>query len=749
MREPAGTDSDIFGTPDLLDLAQEAGRVGIFEWHVPGEEVRLSPAFLSLYGMDDFDGRFETWIDRIFREDRPRISHMVQSAFAERRRDMQSEFRITCPDESVKWIEGRYLIFYEPDGSAYRVVGVNVDITDRKRALMELRGFTETLEESVRERARIEQSLREEQASLEVLNRTGASLAAELDLEALVQSVTDAGVELTGARFGAFFYNVLNEDGASYMLYTLSGVERSRFEHFPMPRATAIFGPTFEGAGIIRSGDITKDRRYGQNAPYKGMPDNHLPVRSYLAVPVASRSGEVLGGLFFGHPEPDIFTARSEQIMAGLAAQAAIAIDNARLFQAVQRANETLEESVAERTRELEQAHEALRQSQKMEAIGQLTGGIAHDFNNLLTIVLGGLELIGRQMPDLGDTPAAQRIERARTMALQGVQRAVTVTSRLLAFSRQQPLSPRPLDVNRVVSSASTFLGRSLGETIRLETVLGAGLWSAHVDANELENTLLNVALNARDAMPDGGRLTIETANCFLDDDYVATIPEPVDAGQYVMIAITDTGTGMDSQTLKRSFDPFFTTKEVGKGTGLGLSQVYGFVRQSAGHVRIYSEPGIGTTVKIYLPRYADDGLHPDQLARNVGDMGAIGKETVLVVEDDDALRDYTAESLRELGYHVLAAADGISALAVLEAADHVDLLFTDVVMPGGLNGRQLADQAKALRPGLKVLFTTGYTKNAIVHHGRLDPDVALISKPFSLHDLGRKVREVLDAPSA
>jgi signal transduction histidine kinase len=747
MDEPAAEAPEFFATPDLLALAQEAGRVGIFEWHVPHRKVRLSPAFLALYGLEEFDGRFESWLDCIFREDRPRISHMVESAFAERQPQMQAEFRISCPDAPVKWIEGRYLIFYDTDGSAGRVVGVNVDITDRKRALMELRGFTETLEASVRERARIEESLREEQASLEVLNRTGAAIAAELDLEALVQTVTDAGVELTGAQFGAFFYNVLNEAGASYMLYTLSGVERSKFEGFPMPRATAIFGPTFEG-GIIRSGDITKDRRYGNNAPFKGMPEGHLPVRSYLAVPVTSRSGEVLGALFFGHPDRDVFTERSERIMAGLAGQAAVAIDNARLFQAVQRSNETLEQSVQERTRELEEAHEALRQSQKMEAIGQLTGGIAHDFNNLLTIVLGGLELIGRQMPNLGDTPAAQRIERARTMALQGVQRAVTVTSRLLAFSRQQPLSPRPIDINRVVASAGTFLGRSLGETIQLETVLGAGLWSANVDANELENTLLNVALNARDAMSEGGRLTIETANCFLDQDYVATIPEPVEPGQYVMIAITDTGTGMDSRTLERAFDPFFTTKDVGKGTGLGLSQVYGFVRQSQGHVRIYSEPGMGTTVKVYLPRHADAGVDPDELARNVGDMGAIGKETVLVVEDDDALRDYTSESLRELGYHVLAAADGLSALALLEAADHVDLLFTDVVMPGGLNGRQLADRAKAIRPSLKVLFTTGYTKNAIVHHGRLDSDVDLISKPFSLHDLGRKVREVLDAPA-
>jgi PAS domain S-box-containing protein len=737
--------SDISASAELLELAQEAGGVGIFEWQVPDGIVQLSSKFLSLYGLDEFDGRFDTWLDCIFREDRPRVFHMIQSTFAEGRREMQAEFRVARADGELKWIEARYLIFYE-DGAPSRVVGVNVDITERKQAIVQLRSFTETLEDAVRERHRIAEALREESETLETLNRAGSALAAELDLQRIVQSVTDAGVALTGANFGAFFYNVLDEEGASYMLYTLSGVDRAAFENFPMPRATAVFGPTFDGKGIIRSRDIRRDPRYGKNAPHNGMPEGHLPVRSYLAVPVVSRSGEVIGGMFFGHPEPDVFTERSERVMVGIAAQAAIAIDNARLFQAVQRANQTLEQRVEERTAELEQVNEALRQAQKMEAIGQLTGGIAHDFNNLLTIVLGGLELIGRQTPALGDTPAALRIERARAMALQGVQRAVAVTSRLLAFSRQQPLAPRPLDLNRLVSGAGTFLARSIGETIELETVLGAGLWCSEVDPNELENALLNLALNARDAMPDGGKLTIETANCFLDEDYVAAIPEPVEAGQYVMLAVTDTGLGMDRHTRERVFEPFFTTKEVGKGTGLGLSQVYGFVRQSAGHIRVYSEPGEGTTVKIYLPRLLGAEVDPNELQRNVGDFGAIGTETVLVVEDDDALRAYTTETLRELGYRVLEAPDGPAALEIIEQAEGIDLLFTDVVMPRGLNGRQLADKARELRPELKVLYTTGYTRNAIVHHGRLDTDVNLISKPFSLQQLGRKIRDVLDA---
>jgi CheY-like chemotaxis protein len=281
---------------------------------------------------------------------------------------------------------------------------------------------------------------------------------------------------------------------------------------------------------------------------------------------------------------------------------------------------------------------------------------------------------------------------------------------------------------------------------VALETVLAGGLWRTFADSNQLENAVLNLALNARDAMPNGGKLTIETANCYLDEAYVEELAEPVMRGQYVMIAVADTGSGMDKPTLDKAFEPFFTTKEVGKGTGLGLSQVYGFVRQSAGHVKIYSEAGEGTTVKIYLPRHRGeaDSVKPEPVAS--GAARAIGKETILVVEDDDALRAYTTESLRELDYRVLEAASGAAALDILGHESDIDLLFTDVVMPGGVNGRQLADQAIRRQPKLKVLFMTGYTRNAIVHHGRLDPGIHLISKPFSFHELAARIRARLDA---
>jgi signal transduction histidine kinase len=318
-----------------------------------------------------------------------------------------------------------------------------------------------------------------------------------------------------------------------------------------------------------------------------------------------------------------------------------------------------------------------------MEAVGQLTGGVAHDFNNLLTIVLGGLDMIGRHLPELPPSPAVARMTRAKEMALQGAQRAATLTSRLLAFSRQQALEPQVVDANKLVAGTCDFLRRTLGEAVALETVLAGGLWHTFADPHQLENALLNLALNARDAMPNGGKVTIETANAYLDHAYVSPLLEPVEPGQYIMIAVTDTGVGMDRETRERAFDPFFTTKGIGKGTGLGLSQVYGFVRQTGGHVRIYSEVGEGTTLKIYLRRYTgdEDATKPERRPQDTAH--AIGSETVLVVEDDEALRTYTTEILVELGYRVLAAHDGPSALQALDKND-VDLLFTDVVMPGG-----------------------------------------------------------------
>jgi signal transduction histidine kinase len=424
--------------------------------------------------------------------------------------------------------------------------------------------------------------------------------------------------------------------------------------------------------------------------------------------------------------------------MLGLAGQAAVAIDNARLFEAAQRANQTLEQRVEERTKELQAAHEALRQSQKMETIGQLTGGIAHDFNNLLQIVSGNLGLLRQKLP-----ADWTHLKRYADRAFTGADRAATLTQRLLAFSRRQPLAPKAVDINRLIPGMSELLHRTLGETIEIEAVLAPRLWTVEADPNQLENAILNLAINARDAMAEGGKLTIETQNTHLDHSYAAQNPE-VSVGQYAVICISDTGIGMDSETAAKAIEPFFTTKEVGKGTGLGLSMVYGFVKQSGGHIKIYSEPGEGTTVKMYLPRLL--GKSDEQFEEpGFESIEAHGEEVILVCEDDEDVRAYSAEVLGELGYQVLEAADGPAALAILEAKGHVDLLFTDVVLPGGMSGAVLAREAAKLQPGIKTLFTTGYARNAIVHHGRLDPGVDLITKPFSYADLAARVRDILD----
>jgi signal transduction histidine kinase/CheY-like chemotaxis protein len=385
-----------------------------------------------------------------------------------------------------------------------------------------------------------------------------------------------------------------------------------------------------------------------------------------------------------------------------------------------------------------EQAESQLRQAQKMQALGQLTGGIAHDFNNMLGVIMGAHDLIARRIKkgDFG-------VDRFLDAAMNATERAAILTQRLLAFARQQPLAPQPIDANKMITSMSDLLRSTLGEHVRIETVSGAGLWTVNADAQQLESAILNIAINARDAMPDGGKLTIETANAHLDEAYCKQNPE-AEPGQYAMIAVTDTGVGMTREVAARVFDPFFTTKPVGKGTGLGLSQVYGFIKQSHGHIKIYSEPGAGTTVKIYLPRLVGDGK--EVLERSVTEPTRTGNrsEIILVVEDDSLMRRLTTDALHELGYTVFDSESATSALEILDRVADVKLLFTDVVMPD-INGKKLADEAVRRRPGLKVLFTTGYTANAVVHGGVLDPGVHLISKPFTLDQLAAKVRTILD----
>jgi signal transduction histidine kinase/ActR/RegA family two-component response regulator len=378
----------------------------------------------------------------------------------------------------------------------------------------------------------------------------------------------------------------------------------------------------------------------------------------------------------------------------------------------------------------------ALRQAQTLETVGRMTGGVAHDFNNLLTVIIGGLGLL-RGMVGYNER-AHRRIDMMTTAA----ERASRLIRQLLAFARRQPLRPQTVDLAPVIQETLPLLRRAVGEFITVECAVGAGLWNTTVDPAEFQAAVLNLAINSRDAMPDGGKLTIELANATLDEAYASRHAE-VNPGQYVLFAITDTGMGMDAATMAQALDPFFTTKPAGEGTGLGLPQVYGLVKQLGGHLKIYSEPGEGTTVKVYLPRSLAQETLPSRPAPR---MTMTGRETVLLVDDDDIVRATVGEMLEELGYTVVDAAGGEEALALLQRGDTIDLLFTDVVMPGPLNGRKLADAAKKIDPDLRVLFTSGYTENAIVHHGQLDPGVELLSKPYTREELGAKLRRVLDA---
>jgi PAS domain S-box-containing protein len=393
----------------------------------------------------------------------------------------------------------------------------------------------------------------------------------------------------------------------------------------------------------------------------------------------------------------------------------------------------------------LQETQQQLMQAQKMEGIGHLTGGVAHDFNNLLTIIIGNLETLQR-VADYPDIDRA-RLARLAGNAMRGAERAAALTQRLLAFSRQQPLQPKPLDISKLVGGMSDLLRRSLGEQISIETVLAGGLWHVHADPNQLEVAILNLAVNSRDAMPDGGKLTIETRNVHLDDAYAASQVD-VTAGEYVEIRVTDTGSGMSREVIERAFEPFFTTKDVGAGTGLGLSQVYGFVKQSGGHVRIGSEPGKGTTVRLYLPRLHAAAGEDAASVQPVPPPSSKTSELILVVEDDEEVRSHTLESLADLGYRTLAAGHGRAALELLQKHPEIQLLFTDVVLPDGMNGQQLAEEAKRQRPDLRVLLTTGYARNAILRHGKVDAGIQLITKPFSFTGLAAKIRSVLDMPA-
>lgn len=586
-------------------------------------------------------------------------------------------------------------------------------------------------------------------SDIEFLHRISLDLIGEQDLEALYGKIVDAAVSITGSQFGTM--QLLcpqghpSGHGGELQLLCSRGLppEAVGFWQWVSPMAyssctmalqlgqRAIIPDFEEWADIAGTEDLIAFRRAG--------------IRSAQTTPLRSRDGRLLGMISTHWSAPHQPSERDLRLLDILARQAAdllertIADEALRDAEAQLRAlNETLEQRVAERTAMLMQAEEKLRQSQKMEAVGQLTGGLAHDFNNLLAGISGALELMNRRISQgrLSD------VDKYMVAAQGSAKRAAVLTQRLLAFSRRQTLEPRATNVNTLMYGMAELIQRTAGPGIQIETLGAVDAWTAFVDVSQLENALLNLCINARDAMPEGGRIQLQTSNHWLDANTARA--HDLTEGPYLRLSVSDTGTGMAPDVMAHVFEPFFTTKPIGQGTGLGLSMIYGFAQQSGGQVHIQSAVGEGTCVSLYLPRHhgaaPGDELTPGQTTIEVAQHG----ETVLLVDDESTVRMLLADVLGELGYTVIEAADSAAGLKLLRSDVHIDLLVTDVGLPGGMNGRQMAEAGMELRPGLKTLFITGYAENAVMGYGQLGAGMGVLTKPFAVEVLGGRVRELL-----
>jgi PAS domain S-box-containing protein len=693
---------------ESLRLAAESAEIGTWDLDQQSDVLVLTARTRAMFGMHS-DGPLT--LGDFFACVHPDDAEAVREAFActldeQVRAPFEAEFRAIGRDDGVtRWIAARGRAVFDAEGKCQRAIGIVTDISRRKAAEAR-QSFLLALWDELR-------TLSEPRS---IMGAAAGALGRHL------------GVNRAG-------YGQVQPDDETILLDScyvegvpsLAGL-RELERMCPHQLARLKTGETVVCLDTATEAPLASGWAAADNA-------------ASISVPLV-RAGRLTALLYISACAQRRWTHDEVTLLEDVAARTWDAVERAWAESALREANDALEGRIATALAERETIEEALRQAQKMEAVGQLTGGIAHDFNNLLAGIMGSLEFLQKRLA-AGRTDG---LERYTASAMTSAQRATALTQRLLAFARRTPLDPKRVDANRLVANMEDLLRRTLGPGIQLEMVLAGGLWPTLCDPNQLDSAILNLAINARDAMSEGGRLTIETANAFLDDAYARRQGGEVRAGQYIAISVTDTGTGMSPEVIAKAFDPFFTTKPTGQGTGLGLSMVYGFVKQSEGHVSIYSEPGQGTTFRLYLPRYRGDVTDAHESgAESGGGVQAEAGETVLVVDDEPTVRMLVTETLEELGYAAIEAADGQDGLQVLQSGARIDLLITDVGLPG-LNGRQLADAARALRPELKVLFMTGYAHNAAVGHGAaLDRGMEIITKPFALEALGKKIREMIE----
>ena len=734
-----------------LNYALEATVGGVWDWNIETGKVLYSRKWIESlgYSPEEVPPHVSFWQGIVHPDDWPGLQAAVEAHFNNRTTIYEFENRLRMKSGVYRWnLDRGKVVEWTSEGRPLRMVGTDTDITERKKAEAE-RIMLLALEREARQEA-------------ETLNDVSRSLAGELEIKSVVQIITDAVTKLSGAKFGAFFYNQVNASGEPYQLYALSGTSPQVLERFGILRNKELFAETFRGNGVIRSDDVLEHSSYGQNPPDHGVPSGHLQVRSYMAVPVVSRSGEVLGGLFFGHPERGIFSGRAERITVSIAAQAAIAIDNARLYERAQkeiaerkqveddlkRLNEELERRVVERTGELQLANVALLhdieerknleaqllQAQKMESIGVLAGGIAHDFNNLLNIIQGYAYLLR------GRNTEIKEIEQNVSIINETVERGSALVQQLLTLARKSALKLEPTDVNVLIERLITLIKQTFPKTIELRAALETDLPRITADKNQVEQALLNLCVNARDAMPEGGTLILKTQS--VDGSTLQHLEKT--HRRFICVEVIDTGVGMEESVRARIFEPFFTTKNVDHGTGLGLSVVYGIVTNHDGVIDVQSQPMSGTVFRLYFP-IAVSGTAVMEPAVKPGPEVAVVSEraaTILLVEDEKNMVQALETILLSHGCVVLKATDGQMAVETYQRhKEKIDVVLLDMGLPK-LTGQAVLVRMREENPQVKIVVTSGYLEPEL-KAGIDRAGIMFLHKPYDVDELIRVLQRL------